>query len=324
MAALLHPSPGPEIVDLRRVSAPALEPLLQEETQTWRETLGWDFTRSANLVRRFLELRALQGLGLMEAGEAVGYGYCVIEEHKALIGDLFVRAAYRGAEPEILEALLQRLLRTERLERIEAQLMLLDAGLELPVLPGWPLQVYERSFMLLDFGSAPELDPRKPRPHVHIDRWSEGRQDAAAQLILSAYAGHIDASINDQYRTAAGARRFLYNIVQYPGCGAFLGSGSVAAFDTVRGRMCGMSLASLVAENAGHITQICVAPAERGTGLGQELLRQSLAVLRAAGCLTASLTVTSANMEAIRLYEKAGFRTVRRFRACVWEPGRAV
>ena len=29
-------------------------------------------------------------------------------------------------------------------------------------------------------------------------------------------------------------------------------------------------------------------------------------------------------MEAIRLYEKAGFRTVRQFAACVWEPARAI
>jgi len=32
-----------------------------------------------------------------------------------------------------------------------------------------------------------------------------------------------------------------------------------------------------------------------------------------------SLTVTSANREAVRLYERVGFRTVRQFSAIVWE-----
>ena len=34
-------------------------------------------------------------------------------------------------------------------------------------------------------------------------------------------AGHIDASINDQYRSLHGSLRFLHNIVRFPGCGVF-------------------------------------------------------------------------------------------------------
>ena len=91
--------------------------------------------------------------------------------------------------------------------------------------------------------------------------------------------GHIDSRINDQYRTSAGARRFLHNIVQYPGCGAFYRPASLAAFEGVSGRLCGISLASLVTPETGHVTQICVSPAVRGTGIGYELLRQSLTTL---------------------------------------------
>lgn len=116
-----------------------------------------------------------------------------------------------------------------------------------------------------------------------------------------------------------GARRFLYNIVQYPGCGAFYRLASYAAFEAVSGQLCGISLASLVAPNCGHITQICVVPSVRGTGIGYELLRQSLTTLRDAGCVSASLTVTAANEDAVLLYERVGFRTIRRFSAFVWE-----
>ena len=40
-------------------------------------------------------------------------------------------------------------------------------------------------------------------------------------MIASAYAGHIDSLINDQYRSVAGSLRFLHNIVRFPGCGLF-------------------------------------------------------------------------------------------------------
>ena len=81
----------------------------------------------------------------------------------------------------------------------------------------------------------------------------------------------------------------------------------------------GISLASLVAPRVGHITQICVAPDRRGAGLGYELLRRSLVALHEAGCRLATLTVTSANREAVALYERMGFEVVKRFRAFVWE-----
>jgi ribosomal protein S18 acetylase RimI-like enzyme len=91
------------------------------------------------------------------------------------------------------------------------------------------------------------------------------------------------------------------------------------ALDRINGKLCGLSLCSLVARETGHITQICTAPSHRGSGLGYELLRQSLSGLKEAGCHSATLTVTSANSEAVTLYERVGFKTIRVFRAFVWE-----
>ncbi len=157
-----------------------------------------------------------------------------------------------------------------------------------------------------------------PRRPVYTEKWSDHYQDAAAQLIAVAYAGHIDSRINDQYRNNIGARRFLHNIVQYPGCGIFYRPASIVAFEGLTGRVCGISLASLVTPENGHVTQICVSPAVRGTGVGYELLRQSLSALRDMGCTSASLTVTASNEDAVSLYERVGFRTIRRFSAYVW------
>ena len=173
--------------------------------------------------------------------------------------------------------------------------------------------------MLLDLDTAPKLAEGPARRRMHVEKWSDHYQESAAQLIAAAYAGHIDSHINDQYRSVAGARRFLYNIVQYPGCGSFFRPGSYVAVDLERSRLWGLSLASVVGPESGHITQICAAPEVRGTGIGYELLRRSLLTLGEHGSHRVSLTVTAANRDAVELYERMGFRTRRRFSAYVWE-----
>src|SRR5712692_4956638 len=130
MAARLEPAPAvrtPDLVDLRKLSSAHLETLLEEETGEWNETLDWDFRKSADLVRRFVDLRALGGCALVEAGEAVGYSYFVLEEQKGLIGDLYVRPMYRTVENEnrLLYAVLEGLVTGSQVRRIESQPMMI-------------------------------------------------------------------------------------------------------------------------------------------------------------------------------------------------------
>jgi ribosomal protein S18 acetylase RimI-like enzyme len=333
MAARLEPvstAPSPSLVDLRHLRSEDLNLLLDEEVLVWRDLLDWDFGKSADLVRRFVDMRALNGFALVDDGEAAGYAYYVLEEHKGLIGDLFVRDAFCSVENEtrLLESILRSLTATPQIGRIESQLMMWHSTGALPM-PRY-LSGFERNFMMLDMPRA-TLGPARrrgigflpalagPSSRVHVERWSDQYQEPAAQLIAAAYEGHVDSRINDQYRTVAGARRFLFNIVQYPGCGTFYKPASVAAFDRLTGRLCGICLASLVMPYCGHITQICVAPWVRGAGIGYELLRQSLILLREAGCRKTSLTVTASNRDAIKLYEDVGFTTTRKFFAYVWE-----
>jgi ribosomal protein S18 acetylase RimI-like enzyme len=322
MAARLHPAPrrGPELVDLRRLSARDLQPLLSEESTAWREDLDWDFEKSADLVRRFVDLRALNGTALIEDGEVAGYLYYVLEDSKGLIGDLYVCREYRTAEREhrLLVAALDAIMGSPPVNRVESQLMMLGFSPSRSLPYAEYLSFFERVFMRIDLRRAALAEGRVRRP-TYLEKWHDHYQDAAAHLIAAAYGGHIDSRINDQYRTPAGARKFLYNIVQYPGCGAFYRPASFAAFEPGGGHLCGISLASLVAPECGHITQICVSPEVRGTGIGHELLRQSLMTLKEMGCRSASLTVTAANEDAVNLYERVGFRIVRRFSAYVWE-----
>jgi ribosomal protein S18 acetylase RimI-like enzyme len=321
MAARLQaPIRSTELIDLRRLCARDLESLLAAEIAAWRTELEWDFEKSADLVRRFVDLRALNGYALLERGVVAGYLYYVLEENKGLIGDLYVLHEFRTSDREIrlLDAAIQSMMETRQIQRIESQLMMMQ-DVDLRRLPRTDCaSAYVRNFMRIDLRRS-ALGEGRLRRAVYFEKWSDHYQDAAAQLIAGAYAGHVDSRINDQYRSAAGARRFLYNIVQYPGCGAFYRAASYAAFEGVSGRLCGVSLASIVAPECGHITQICVSPQVRGMGVGHALLRKSLTTLREMGCRVASLTVTAANEDAVELYKRVGFEIKRQFTAYVWE-----
>jgi ribosomal protein S18 acetylase RimI-like enzyme len=319
MAALSQVS-SPELVELRDLKAGELDPLLNEEGLTWRTQLSWDFEASAELVRRFLKIQALSGYALVVSGRPIGYSYYVVEDHKALIGDLYIAREFSCTEYEdyLLQAVLDALTTIPYLQRVEAQLLMLRSAFDRPLPYMQYAQVHMRHFMMIDLDDARNLPAGKATGKYQFPLWTERRQEEAAQLIAKSYSGHIDSSINDQYRSFGGARRFLQNIVQYPGCGTFFDSASILA-EGADHRLAGMSLASLVAPEVGHITQICVAPDVQRTGLGYELMRRSLQVFGEHDCEKASLTVTGANTEAVRLYQSLGFRSIRRFGAFVWE-----
>lgn len=322
MAALTKPAPRvTELLELRRLNARDLDAMLTDETETWRDTLDWDFQKSADLVRHFLDIRALSGSALICGGKVVGYSYFVFEDNKGLIGDLYVCPDFRSpaAESRLLGAVLEGLITTPHVKRIESQLMMIDWQTAAALPGGRYLESFEREFMLTDLSTSGSLRPRVLPRRIAIERWTEHYQEAAAHLIAEAYKEHLDSRINDQYRSVCGARKFLYNIVQYPGCGAFYKPASLVAFDKESGKLLGISLTSLVGRDVGHITQICVSGDVRGTGLGYEMLRRSLSILRENGCRRASLTVTSGNRDAVRLYRNTGFQSVRKFAAYVWE-----
>lgn len=324
MAARSEYRPAPvaaPLVDLRDLEPAHLDALLREESAEWLAELDWDFEPSANLVRRFLALRGLTGFAL--AGRSVsapiGYAYYVADEGKGLVGGLFLSKPHRTREQEdlLLRAVLDALWSPPGMGRVEAQLMLLDDPLRRALPEASRVRVYARQFLEASLERIVALPPRDPS--VAVAPWADSRRADAARLIAAAYAGHIDSQINDQYRSPGGARRFLTNIVEYPGCGAFFAPGSFVALGGPGQGLAGMSLASMVAPGVGHITQACVAPGYRGTGLGYELLRRSMVSLAAHGAHKVSLTVTTANQDALRLYQRMGFVNRREFAAYVWE-----
>lgn len=318
--SFLAASARTEVVELRHVSGRDLQPVLQEETQVWRDLLAWDFSSSAELVERFVDLQSLSGYAMILGREVAGYAYFICEERKGMIGDLYIKNEYRTWEREnlLLKAVLDELVKICAVKRVESQLMMLDSPLYRPLVNEDRLQIFPRTFMVRE-ARCSKLEPTNTFDNLLFEPWRDERHDEAAQLIAHAYRGHVDSNINDQYRSTAGSRRFLLNIIQYPGCGRFLPRASYLIFRKDSSHPCGLLLSSLVSATTGHITQVCVNADSRGMGIGYEMMRRAVSDLEALGCERISLTVTAENTSAIRLYERMGFRRTREFAAHVWD-----
>jgi len=317
-----------QIVDLRQLSSWQLDPLLSEEAQQWQNELQWDYRASVELIKKFVDARSLTGSAIMENGRPVGYAFYVLEEHKGLVGGLFVSPRY--SQQELSQRLLTDTLTTlsgiPKLERVEAQLI--PFGYELdPVLVEYGFRLYMRQFMIaplppVENGEAldvlPGLIREGPGAGLILERWDHRYFEPCARLIQLAYANHVDGEINDQYRSESGALRFLKNIIILPGCGQFQPEASFVLRPPHAAHLAGVVLNSRVSTGVGHTTQICAMPGYQGGGLGRRLMEASMHALRVRNYKSVSLTVTSGNDRAVHLYEKLGFATVKRFAAGVW------
>ena len=319
-----------EVLDLRHFSAPALRPLLEEEAGKWERRLTWDYRRSIELLLDYVNHRSLTGFVALRRGRVAGYSFGVCEAAKAVLGDVY--AFGEGEQPAnpVCEALLDHLIEllqaTPGIGRIEAQLLLFPSQALHKPFRAHDFHAFPRCFMVRDLQdlsleSSDALSPAVPAP-LRITHWLPEFYLPAAHLIQQAYLGHTDSDINDQYRTAEGAQRFLHNIVHFPGCGTFDAANSWVLRNVHTGEMAGMVLCSRVRGDAAHITQLCIQNSRRGQGLGASLLRHCLRYLQRSGLRTVSLTVTAGNTGALKLYAREGFHVRHSFEAWVWENGR--
>ena len=308
-----------QILDLRQIQSRSLEPLFQEEIRHWRDELHWDYRPSVELIKKFIDSRALGGYAAMEGGHPAGYGFYVLEDHKGLIGGLYVSSqfAQENITKKLVIEMVTALHATPRLARIEAQLMPFGSKLD-PAFLSQYFKLHDRQFMLLPLADA-KLGSKQISAGLKVEPWSDRAFEPAARLIQLAYANHVDGEINDQYRSEAGGVKFLRNIVLLPGCGVFLPEASFIVRSLTGDHPVGMILTSTVAEGVGHTTQICVMPGHQGAGIGRALMETSVQALRRRDYKAVSLTVTSINTSAVRLYEHLGFQTIKQFAAGVWQ-----
>ena len=307
-----------EILDLRHFTARQLRPLLTEQAAVWQRRLRWDYRPSIDLLLGYLDQRILPGYVATARGKIVGYTFCVYEEQKAVIGDVYATHALPDSlaiAHTLVRHLLETLQASPTVARIEGQLLLFDAGILTPAFPGFA--IHPRLFLELDLPSRGTVSAPIFPAAVELLRWNAALYNPAAALIYSVYQGHIDSDINDQYRTLAGSLRFLHNVIRFPGCGTFDPDASWALRSRHTNQLAAILLVSRVASDTAHITQLCVDPALHGQALGRNLLALCLNHLPSRNYKALTLTVTEANTPAVHLYARAGFRTRLRFEALV-------
>jgi ribosomal protein S18 acetylase RimI-like enzyme len=319
-----------EILDLRHFSAPALRPVLESEGELWEQRLHWDYRASARLLMQYLDNHMLPGFAATRDGKVLGYVFCVYEETKAVIGDVF--AIHRKPEPgsetippdrnieqTLLRHLFELLLNSPHVDRIESQLLLHPSGSYTNSFNGAGFEIYRRLFLVQP------LHGRWNAPHVELPgnlelrTWRETDLAPAARLICEAYRSHPDSLINDQYRSVHGSMRFLNNIVHYAGCGNFSPQASHVVVERGSRELAALVLGSRVSPQSGHLTQVCVHPAFRRRGIARLLLNIAAFHFMRLGATEISLTVTEANSSAIDLYKEEGYECAHSFDAAVWQ-----
>ena len=313
-------SPQPlEVLDLRHFSARQMRPLLESQADAWHKCLRWEYRSSTELLLQYLDSRILPGFVALDRGRICGYTFCVYEGQKAVIGDLYVapdNPAPLAVSHSLARHLLEVLEASPDIHRIEAQLLLYDSGQLAPAFRGF--EIFPRLFLERDLHplTLQAAAPRVPE-QFELVAWTPHLYDQVAQLIHTAYQGHIDSGINDQYRTLAGAQRFLHNIIRFPGCGTFDPDNSWVLRDIRSGVLAGTLLCSRVAPGVAHLTQLCILPEYRAQRLGSSMLDFAIQRLAARDYRALTLTVSQSNLPAVTLYQSSGFRTRHRFDALV-------
>jgi ribosomal protein S18 acetylase RimI-like enzyme len=312
-----------EILDLRHFTSADLRPLLEDETEVWSRQLCWDYSGSAAMILRYVDAKILPGYAAVERGQIAGYAFFVYESSKGVIGDLYVGNGGRiedvqQVEERLLTHVIETLQQSPGIQRIEAQLLMHLTGSVARPFVDQGFQRHARLFMTLPLNGAATRLPKMPS-EIEIRRWAEQDYQTAAAVITTAYRGHVDSQINDQYRSLSGSLRFLNNIVRFPGCGTFDPESSFVAIHKPSHSVIGLILCSRVGTNVGHVTQVCVLPEYRLHGIGETLLAATKANLCQRKFSLLSLTVTEANARAVELYLRLGFEKQRVFDAFVWE-----
>ncbi len=312
-----------EILDLRHFSSDDVRALLDEEVQVWAKSLEWDYRSSTEMILRYLDTKVLPGYAAVERGRILGYSFFVYEGSKGVIGDLFVSGDDRvpdrqHVQVELLTHVIETLQQSPGIHRVESQLLLHASGAVSQPFAAQGFSRHARLFMLLPLNGGRDTTQLQD-PSIEIRRWADSDYQPAASLITAAYRGHVDAQINDQYRSLAGSLRFLNNIVRFPGCGTFDPYSSFVAVQKGTKTLAGLILSSRVRSDVAHVTQVCVLPEFRSHGIGEALLAATTESLRNQKFTLLSLTVTEANARAVELYERLGFATTRVFDAFVWE-----
>ena len=142
------------IIPLSQVSSQQLEEIFRQELSYWRNELFWDYTPAIRLIRKHISSKSLPGCAICNgAGALLGYGYYIISEPVAYIGNLYVRSesATSSAYAELVGAILEEFQQSTKIRRIEGQLFHFNCDLA-PLFRAHRFTVINRYFLTRALG----------------------------------------------------------------------------------------------------------------------------------------------------------------------------
>jgi ribosomal protein S18 acetylase RimI-like enzyme len=279
----------------------------------WRETLGWDVVGAIAALERAVDRGGLSGKAIRCGGTTLAYAYYVVEGDRGVISGWVVSPSF--GDPQLGTFLLRAMvedLDRRNVRRIETQFICFDAA---PWLASCFEQLGFRTHWR-DFLKAPISRPRPERPassQVVLLPWTAWNLSEMAALMERAHRGGPDAVMNELYRTSAGCRALLNNIVRQSGCGRSLTEASCVARERTSDEPAGFAIVTEIGRRHGHLAQVAVAPAFQGQGIGHRLLAHTFSRLADLGIDTLSLMVSHGNEPALALYRAMGFESTYRF-----------
>jgi ribosomal protein S18 acetylase RimI-like enzyme len=322
MATAALTNPEVRIVSLSEVDLRGLERLFDEQCDEWLARLKWDYTGPSRLVREVARQRDLAGVAAVSGDRTIGFAFYVAEGTRCSIGDIYVSTSWRGfgVDRQMAAAMLQTIEGLPRLRRIESQCVSIDSDGVIEVFQARGFHRFDRSFMIAHLPDKTEDDQVSSSgrrdvsaPDIELRNWQEDDFSRAVRVIHHSHRREHDSRINSQYRTEEGCAELLSILTESIWCGSFIRRVSRVALDRVTGEHLGVLIASRIASRAGHIGQISVLPGYQGLGIGRRLINAALTDFRGLGFESVSLAVTTANVGAVHLYERCGFRAVHVF-----------
>lgn len=294
-------------------------PVFQEEIHCWRDSLHWDYGPSAELIKQFVSNQTLPGYSLRnEFGDVVGYTYYVVNSPVGFIGGLFVmrRQASLPAYNLLFQNAFQALLANPGVERIECQLFPFNEDVT-PLFEEAGFEARRRYFLSLSLADEADRSGDLRDLPVTIQEWKPEFFEEATAVIRNSYRNSPDFELCLDYQSVEGCARFLRNLIENPGCGAFDPGESTLAFDE-NGNLCGLLIVTRISDQVAMIPQISIRRDWQGRGIGTALLRKFFHSAKESGLSRVTLSVSADNEGAYRLYRRLGFGESQVFHAYIW------
>ncbi len=264
--------------------------------------------------RLSLQHPAVRAYAVTDAERTLAMLFAVVSSGKAArIPFYHVLSDYAQSDvPRLLASTASHALRSEGINHIVAECVSLGTADFRKTFTEKGFSVIERLLMRLE---PIALCSDENHPTGRSVPLTQEYTESLGRLLAAVYERHPDRPIHIDLQNTSVAVQFVREV--------FSGSYGITRPNYVRGiiqenRLLGLVLGCEVSSDCGFVLHVAVHPDFQHHGLGTQLMLDLLREFRNVGLTSAALAVTATN-PAVNLYERLGFKKIRRFDTYVWQ-----